>query len=672
MMPKLLTTLGLSLLLATGLFAQGGGQFNPGAGSSTATVTPGTPGNVSGAAVVSSGLMAYYRALPTETAAGLVDYSGNGRNATGTVGTAPTILAGTGGVSCGGAGAIILPAGVNTALTIQVLTSIAQTATINAAPVLSNNNGSGSTGSVGMIFISGKSAGIPGSAQVPPLVGAWRVQSIGGNPASFYAMGNNATGSNWTNAAVTMDTNDRIYMDGVEESYYNVRSATSAGQNASPYQICGSATGTGFNTYYTGTIKSVLFYNRVLGAAEVFQNSIAQCNDAIAAGFIMRCPNDALLTNYSADTVCRIAMDDDSMGNAAGGFLFNNGSFAGINLPTAGGACPAWDRLVSSRSGNTTIGAIGSEPRTIDKVIGSGAGENVAITWYGRNDGCIPTANAILNNMAALVWGRKNAGWYYSLPLNMADYTTGDTCKNNYNTAFRNYPWPDNYVDVGSDPLIGADGASTNTNIFSDGTHTTQDGQMNHIGVMVQRVLGRKFGNTTWQAATTYVAPALAAVATTAGSQTAHFATITFAATPANCLLGNTIVIAGVTPAGYNGTWWISTSTGTTVQYYINTTGLGAVTVQGTGVCPQQQDADLYQILNFGAGNYTLASCQGPTGMIHYIRNINAVASTIVPFGTETIDGAANLTIPAAPAIIGLVPVVTSSSTSGCIWKRTQ
>jgi hypothetical protein len=95
------------------------------------------------------------------------------------------------------------------------------------------------------------------------------------------------------------------------------------------------------------------------------------------------------------------------------------------------------------------------------------------------------------------------------------------------------------------------------------------------------------------------------------------------------------------------------------------------ITVQGTGVCPQQQDADLYQILNFGAGNYTLASCQGPTGMTHYFKNTNAAASTLVPFGTETIDGAANLSI-AAGAIIGLMPTVPNSSTAGCIWKRTQ
>lgn len=95
-----------------------------GNGVPTATWTQGGSSSGGGGPltqVVQSGLLAEYRMLPTETPAALVDYSGNGNNATGTVGVAPTIIAGSGGVQFVKTGAIQLPAALNSALTIQIL-----------------------------------------------------------------------------------------------------------------------------------------------------------------------------------------------------------------------------------------------------------------------------------------------------------------------------------------------------------------------------------------------------------------------------------------------------------------------------------------------------------------------------------------------------------------------
>ena len=68
--------------------------------------------------------------------------------------------------------------------------------------------------------------------------------------------------------------------------------------------------------------------------------------------------------------------------------------------------------------------------------------------------------------------------------------------------------------------------------------------------------------------------------ATTAASGTGATATITFAALPAAPIVGTSVVIASVTPAGFNGTFTITASTVTSVSY-VNAT-LGPQTVAGT------------------------------------------------------------------------------------------
>jgi hypothetical protein len=70
-------------------------------------------------------------------------------------------------------------------------------------------------------------------------------------------------------------------------------------------------------------------------------------------------------------------------------------------------------------------------------------------------------------------------------------------------------------------------------------------------------------------------------LATTATAGAAGTATITFAAqTVAPFVVGQTIVVAGITPTGFNGTYTVTACTTTTVQYANATTG--AQTVAGT------------------------------------------------------------------------------------------
>lgn len=78
---------------------------------------------------------------------------------------------------------------------------------------------------------------------------------------------------------------------------------------------------------------------------------------------------------------------------------------------------------------------------------------------------------------------------------------------------------------------------------------------------------------------------------TTAASGDGTTATLTFSAGTQCLAVGSTIIVAGVTPAGYNGTYTVTASTNSTVSYLNATTG--AQTVAGT-------------IVNGGSTTYTL------------------------------------------------------------------
>lgn len=640
-------------------------------------------GGATGPAIITNGLIAYYKFLPSENPCSAVDYSGAGNTATGCAGTSPTILSGTGGLSCPGTGAVILPSAVNGAKWIQAMIN-PSTSTNNPpiAVVQSNNNGVGTTGGVGLFLDNSSNRAqacyINGGA-CGGLIdsGAWHAETYAGNPATGETFGSYTYVSNWANIAETMDTNDRLWLNGIEEVYYNFKQFGSAGVNASPYQICGSATGFSASTFFTGTIGSILFYNRLPSAAEVAQNALAQCNDLNGRGAYFVCGNTRFVTNLSQDANAHIGQDDDSLGASGrtGGWLMPiNGiaGQAGAQIPIYG-TLP-WRGIISSRSGQTSATGVNSEPRTIDAFLSQQSGMNILFVEFGRNDNCTPSAGQVLANVAGNVAQRLNIGWSYVIPMSMADFTTGDACKNSFNTIFRQYPWPNGMFDWGSNPNIGADGSSTNTNIFSDGTHFTAAAQENELTPMGQRVVGHLIGNTGWATAATYSTAAPAAVATTAGTESVQTVTLTFGAIPTTCTQGSQITVAGTTPAGYSGTWLVLSTTATQVTYTAYTSSMGAITVQGTANCVQQKYVDKYTKLSFaGVGNFTMDSCQGITGSSVYFKSIGAANPTLIPFvNAETIDGATSLAFTSTNQVIQLTATVPSSSTAQCVWIRQQ
>jgi hypothetical protein len=79
--------------------------------------------------------------------------------------------------------------------------------------------------------------------------------------------------------------------------------------------------------------------------------------------------------------------------------------------------------------------------------------------------------------------------------------------------------------------------------------------------------------------------------------------------------------------------------------------------------------------------NFTLESCVGYTGLHRatpgytgqtlYLKNTNTNTWTVTPFGSETIDGAANVSV-ASKATLELQSTLVSSAAGGCNWTQVQ
>src|SRR4029077_120025 len=218
-----------------------------------------------------------------------------------------------------------------------------------------------------------------------------------------------------------------------------------------------------------------------------------------------------------------------------------------------------------------------------------------------------------------------------------------------------------------------------------DGIHPNQSAYANNVSMAAQREINSLVGNTDFSTGNTYTTTTTAAIATTAVVEVTNTVTVTVGSgAPPQ---GACVVIAGVTPAGFNSPtttgqlpcWHVLTSNGTTSFTYFNpTTALGTASVQGTVLTPQELDVDEYATLGGSpaAPGHVRQSCMGRTGqpIFRRVTNTNASPWVITPIvSTETINGGATFTTPAAAAtnnpIIRLEPILTSATAAGCTWK---
>lgn len=639
-----------------------------------------TPIGSGGSSAVTSGLIGQFKILPTETVSSLVDYSGSGNGATGTVGTSPSIIANTGGISCTGNGAVKLGAGLNSALTIQVFVSYDSSSNANAAnsPVGGNGN-LAATNAIQLLLYKNAS----GDAWGSPIAGGVRLRTF--SPGNTFKVSSISSFAGLGSITFTMgkpgggDTHDHLFINGTEVQYGQSAFDSAGLQTAGFYQLCGAAAGSGnaAQTYLTGNVYYALFYNRVLTPAEIGQNTAAINQEMINRAVVASSVSLASQTIApSTDRTNQLVVLGDSE---------SSGAATGIDFwPNVMGLNGTWNIANQAFPGLLSASALAAEQNqyTTGTLYKNGAGSNSLIYWIGTNDSN-GTTSADNNRQIGLT---AQAFGFRTLPATMMSRTGQDTNKNLLNASLRQqFPFYANgLVDIASDANLGADGASANTTYFTSGVHITTYAVNNLVSYYFQYAQNALFGSRDWSSANTYTTTAAAPTTITAATESGATVTLSFTSNPFP--KGACIVVAGVTPAGYNSPtgsgslqcWHVLTSTATQVTFTNLTTGLGAGTVFGTAVTAQELDADVYATLGGSAVGpiHTLQTCLGRTGqpIFRRITNTNASPWIITPQNSgETINGGTTFTAPVASAtnhpIVRLDPILTSAAAGGCTWQ---
>lgn len=665
---KILKFLAIALI-AMGMCASAKAQTPPGGygptigggGGGGLAPTPGVTGPPT------NGLIGQYEILSTDSVSALADTSGQGNNGTGTVGTAPTIGA-NGGVVCNGAGAASLPAALNGALTIGMYLTVSSpgSPTQFYSPLGGNGNGATSH-AIQIIFNNSFSSG----------------SGVGSNDATADNINNVQTWSNFSftdqttqgfmgngSFILTMAAADHFYLNGVETGY--ITQGTSAGkQTTGNYQVCGAAAGSGLSLSTYGnnmTVRKLYFYNRVLTAPEIAQLNQWMNLDGTA---VAAAPS---LVNASAVNPNLIIVGDS----------ITNGH--GILAPygSAMKVASAQSYVVNQ------VGVTGERASNIASNTSYGEGvwcnpnaqDNLIFLFLGTNDVALggTPASAIKALGTIIGYWKTNCPNGRVLVATMLSRASNDTNEQAITTSLLNN-WQamgaSGLVDFMSDPNIGATGADANTTYFSDGVHPTQGGSYDDLTPIAQRAVNRATGNLSWATATTYSSGAPAATSITAATEATNTVTITSTLNPP---VGACVVIAGVTPAGYNsptsGCWFVLTTGASSFTYWNTTSGLGAGSVFGTAAVPLQKDQDVYAILggSSAAQNFTLESCLGYSGQSIYLMVTDTNAWTVTPFVSgETINGQTTLTTPAATngnhPVVQLKAIPGAVGTGGCTWQ---
>lgn len=662
----------------TQAFLYDGLNANATGGSSGTGSNPSCGGNpcLLPSGVVQSGLVGEYRFLDG-SGTSLSDSSGvSGAGTLCAAGAAPTwtTAANGGGLTFNAASSqcVTLPAALNSAVTIQLFLSnqfqnVSGTG-FYEAPITGNG---AAANTATLLFVMGTTN--PGFSNTGSF---FQANIIGYGAGGFnHSWRDMMTGTglvSWVQDA----TNDSLYFNNrvVPCAVVGCTGGNAGRQTAGVYQLGGRPSGyvNGNSSFWSGSIYYAVFYNRALTPAEVTQNSQV-INATMAARGV---PSQIFGNSSYAGN--GFYVDGDSLPSAGGGWFTD-----AFPLSTTG----TWQAFYPGRSGQ---GVVLLQSNAADlRVDGyapgvGGTGFCMLDIQIGTND-LGGTASTFVQQLTRYIQQRKALWGGCKIILNtILDKGGQSASKNTYNNLER-ANWRsmgvDYLADVAANPNIGCDGCNANGFFNVDTIHPNAVGQA-EIAEVMQRTINRILGNNDFNSANTYTTAAPAATAITAATEATNTVTLTFAATPANFLAGTDLTVAGVTPAGYNGTniCHIVTRTGTQVTCLNPNVSLGAGSVFGTAIAPQQLDQDVYVILGgSAAGNpsFTLESCQGWTTQNIYIKNTNTTSAWVLtPNGSETIDGAATLTMPTASSgnfpVVVLQSTINSASAGTCFWKRIQ
>lgn len=370
-----------------------------------------------------------------------------------------------------------------------------------------------------------------------------------------------------TNGGGNISTNLAI---GVQNMFGNT---TGSLNTAIGYSVMPSSNGTG---------------NTAIGASALNVNTTGGSNNSIGASSLLL---NTTGSNNTADGYFSLSSNVSGSNNTAIGFQALK-AFTGSTV-TAVGANALKANVSSANSsafgynaGAVLTGDFNTAIGTNSLSIATTTGQSTAV-GFGSIGGANTTGN---QNTAIGVYTLRN------LTSGANNTAIGHNSLTNLTTGSANIglgEFSGKYLTTGSNEIVinsldrtnlTGDSTASPIMIHENTTPNSQKGALNtKIGIFnnlptayLQVPAGSSVANSA-PIKMTYTS-----LATTNATQTSTLVTLTFAAQPLPpFIVGSTIVVAGVTPTGYNGTWTVTASTNTTVSY-ITTSGLTAQTVAGT------------------------------------------------------------------------------------------
>jgi lysophospholipase L1-like esterase len=403
----------------------------------------------------------------------LTDSSGNGNNGTlGAGAQAPVWTAN--GLVFSGQEQVALPAALNGTGTFFLAAYVNPLSrgnqAVNTYPMFAGS----STGSAGLNLlyaqtVSGVFVGSGGGAYVPSIYANNATTTSGSTPVSGFHVFAFVLGTGSGSV-------DHLYIDGVEQSAYD-RQGASAGVQTSGNLFLGSSNVSPFNSSgFLGTMYRLRTYAvNTLTASQIQQITGSIRNDVQSRGVAvtpqavpqitstLNCIGDSITFGFEAATpYCSMLS------------LTNQPAYAITNWGIDG----------------TTLAAInGSEPNRVAPLCTSISGPANALILAGTNDFADVsgiTAAYVFGELMGEVQTLKTAGCrvFVGTMLSRTGATglgTLDSIKDSYDSLILTQAkagGADGVVDFAANPLLGADGAYSNSTYFnSDGTHPTTVGQ---------------------------------------------------------------------------------------------------------------------------------------------------------------------------------------------------
>lgn len=449
--------IGLFLLVTPLGFAQGNGQvqqFGPGGSSSTSSSST-TP---------ISGALADYNFLEG-TGTTIKDLSGHGNN--GTLGTstgAPTWVGN--GLAFDIAQYVTLPAAINPANTFCVSAYIVPGTSMGADLTLLQYS---------FLITSSLGASGPNPSLTKETPGSGGFQFVGIYAPGVWSNGSTGTGtsgliSGFHTLCYVLGTGggnvDRIFIDGAEASYTGQAASAGLQTSGNLYLGATSVTNLGPSAGLLGTMYRFAAFAGQLTPVQIQQVSTQMTTEVASRGV-------AVTPVVAPSAGAQLYVVGDSI-------TFGTNGVPYITLMTFANQ-PAWTLNNFGVGGVTVQGIVESEPYRLAPLCRSVQGPAWVIAMAGINDfsRTPDDAASVASFMNAEVGILKNAGCHVLVGTILSN-SIFDSSKNAYDIILLNQAkafGADGVVDFAANPLMGADGASTNTTYFgSDGLHPTTAG----------------------------------------------------------------------------------------------------------------------------------------------------------------------------------------------------